>query len=374
MQEARAPGWLYPRKLHAVCPSRVPVLQNCDAQESLPIYLMVGGSESSTKLRNQCQQTSSYPTLYDHLLPLAVLLSIKVKDYDATVIASNCSTPLQHLECANAITITATHAIADTGATSIFIMKGMPAKNLRWSDHPITITLPDGSKVISTYICDITIPGLPTMLMGHILLGITMASLIGIRIFCKVGCKVIFDDKKCEVIYKDNIFLRCYKDPTTDLWTLPLTPNKILKTTLVKVLISPNSAHMTLSDHVEHAKAPINHAEVPEPPSTCVMLDGRIIKTTPPQPGSCKKHAPSNPVVETSGFSYAQTSKTNNVKFAHQSLCNPPIPSLIKAVNARFIPSLIKAVNARFLKGPRTWMCTQYKSISLLVQPPQSNN
>jgi len=158
-----------------------------------------------TKLRNLCQQTSLYPTLYDYLLPLAALLSIE--DNNDTVIASNCSTTLQCLECTNAITIAATHAIADMGATSIFIMTGTPFKNLRRADHPITTTLPDGSKVVSTHICDITIPGLPTMLMGHIVPSITMASLMGIRILCKAGCKVTFDDKKCEVMYKDNIIL-----------------------------------------------------------------------------------------------------------------------------------------------------------------------
>jgi hypothetical protein len=161
-------------------------------------------------------------------------------------------------------------------------MKGTPAKNLHWADYPITITLPDGSKIVSTHICDITIPGLPTILTGHIIPGITMASLIGIRILCKAVCKVTFDNKKCEGVYKDNIILRGYKDPTTDLWILPLTPNKIAKTTPVEVTISPNRAHLTLSHHVEHAKASISHAVVPEQPSPCVMLDGRTIKTTPP--------------------------------------------------------------------------------------------
>ncbi len=60
-------------------------------------------------------------------------------------------------------------------------------------------------------------------------------------------------------------------------------------------------------------------------------------QNNPPQPGPCKKCAPCNPVVETAGFSYTQTNKTNNVKFAHQSLCNPPIASLIKAINAGFL-------------------------------------
>jgi hypothetical protein len=58
----------------------------------------------------------SYPMLYDRLLPLAALLSIE--DDNATVIASNCSTGLQRLECANAIAIAMTHAILDTGAVA----------------------------------------------------------------------------------------------------------------------------------------------------------------------------------------------------------------------------------------------------------------
>jgi hypothetical protein len=191
------------------------------------------------------------------------------------------------LECTNAITIATTHAIGDIGVISIFIMKGMPVKNLPQADHPIAITSPNGRKVVSTHICDIIIASLPTILMGHIIPGTTMASLIGISILCKAGCKVTFGDEKCKVIYKDNIILCRYKDPTTNLWTLPLTPNEIAKTTTVEVSIIPNSAHMMLSHHVEHAKAPIYHAMVPEQPSPCVMLEVCAIKATPPQPVPC---------------------------------------------------------------------------------------
>jgi hypothetical protein len=120
-------------------------------------------------------------------------------------------------------------------------MKGTPVKSLRLADHPITITLLNGSKVVLNHICDITIPGLSTILTGHIILGITMASLIGIRIRCKAGCKVTFNTEKFEVIYKDTIILHGCNDPTMDLWTLLFTPNKIVKTTPVKVMISPNS-------------------------------------------------------------------------------------------------------------------------------------
>ncbi len=44
-----------------------------------------------------------------------------------------------------------------------------------------------------------------------------------------------------------------------------------------------------------------------------------------------------NPFIKTASFSYVQTTKTNNIKFGHQSLCNPPNASLLKAINAGFL-------------------------------------
>ena len=55
------------------------------------------------------------------------------------------------------------------------------------------------------------------------------------------------------------------------------------------------------------------------------------------QPGPCLGRIQRNPIIETAGFSYARTTKINNVKFAHQSFGNPPIASLLKAINAGFL-------------------------------------
>jgi len=264
-------------------------------------------------------------------------------DDDATIITSNCKTKyaaaaafIKQLECANAITIAKSHAIADTGVTSIFVMKGTPVKNLRKSDNPITISLPDGSKVTLTHICDIHIQGLPTVLTGHIVPGITMASLIGTRILCKAGCKVVFDDEKCEVFYKNNIILRGYKDPTTDLWTLPIFNNEVAKTTPESILVRPQRAHMMLSHHVNHAEAPTKHAMGSEQPSLWVhkSCDTKKIQI---RPGPCLGRSQRNPIIETAGFSYARTTKINNVKFVHQSFGNPLIMSILKAINAGFL-------------------------------------
>jgi len=57
-----------------------------------------------------------------------------------------------------------------------------------------------------------------------------MASLMGIRVLCKAGCKVIVTDMKCEVKYQNKVILNGIKDPTTDLWTFPITPTAINET------------------------------------------------------------------------------------------------------------------------------------------------
>jgi hypothetical protein len=130
----------------------------------------------------------------------------------------------------NAITIATNLAVADTGATSIFIMDGVDVENKRLATKPLTVNLPDGRKIKLTHVCNINIPGLPIILTGHIIPDLKIASLIGIRLLCKVGCKVIFDNEKCDVVYEGNIILQGYKDPTMDLWTLPIT-NKGMRTT-----------------------------------------------------------------------------------------------------------------------------------------------
>jgi hypothetical protein len=61
---------------------------------------------------------------------------------------------------------------------------------------------------------------------------------------------------------------------------------------------------------------------------------------------------------ELASFSYHQTTKANAVKFMHQSLCNLPITSLIKAINVGFLrgaPHLnAKSVQKYLVPSPMT--------------------
>ena len=120
------------------------------------------------------------------------------------------------------LTIAANKAISDTGGTTIFIMNKGKVNNKRVTTKPLKINLPDGTRIWSTHVCDIKIPGLPKLLTGHIVPSLKIASLIGIQLLCKAGCKVMFDNNKCEVWYNGKVILAGTKDPATNLWTLPI--------------------------------------------------------------------------------------------------------------------------------------------------------
>ena len=155
----------------------------------------------------------------------------------------------------NALTIAASEAIADTGATSIFVMEGAAVKNKRTARNPLTINLPDGRQIKSTHICDINIPGLPTTLTGHIVPHLAIASLFGIRVLCKAGCKVVFDDDTCDVYYDSKLILRGYKDPSTDLWTLPIVPTHAKVWTTPGTIEEGHHKKMTVPPHAATANA-----------------------------------------------------------------------------------------------------------------------
>ncbi len=176
----------------------------------------------------------------------------------------------------NLMTIAKSHAIADTGATSIFVMDGVDVENKRIATKPLTINLPDGRKVKSTHVCDIDIPGLPTTLTGHVVPHLAVASLIGICPLCNAGCTVTFDINKCDVVYNGRVILRGFKDVATDLWTLPLT-HDAMQSALPRS--SPNY------DRALHDTTPMIH-----------------------------------PGVDLATFAHSVRTRANGVKFAHQYL------------------------------------------------------
>jgi hypothetical protein len=132
-----------------------------------------------------------------------------------------------------------------------------------------------------------------------------------------------------------------YKDPTSDLWTLPIGQEKLWSTPALN-LEDPHMHKILLSNHEEHNNAPACAAKVQEQPvSIChhVQRSQSVQINTTMTPGTCKGCAPWPPLTrsESTMFSYHRTTKTNAMKLIHQSLCNPPILLLIKAINLGFL-------------------------------------
>jgi hypothetical protein len=119
-----------------------------------------------------------------------------------------------------ALTIASNETIADSGTTQIFFMDGTLVHNEQKTMCPLKVALADGRWVMSTHMCDIIIPGLPTTLIRHIVPELSIASLFGICVLTEAGCTMKFNNKKCVVRYKEKTILIGMKDPVTDLWTL----------------------------------------------------------------------------------------------------------------------------------------------------------
>jgi hypothetical protein len=210
------------------------------------------------------------------------LSALSKDDDDATVITSNISSNKCGTEIAGAgfhgFCLDTKDTIADSGGTQIFVMDGAPVSNKHTTTHPLKVALANGRIVVSTHICDITIDGLPTILMGHIIPDLLIASLIGICVLTDAGCTVTFDENRCIVQYNGAIILNGAKDPATYLWTLPL------------------GSHMI-------------------PPAAPEFADARA-----------------NIAAGIACFTHTVQTKANSIRFAHQSFCTPKISTLLKAL------------------------------------------
>ena len=104
-------------------------------------------------------------------------------DDDITVAISNCSTPVDTANKAtNPIQISKDLGIADSGATGHFLQPGTPAKTIRSTNNPISISQPDGGKLESTHECEIDNPKLPQAARtAHIVPVLSHTSLVSIK-------------------------------------------------------------------------------------------------------------------------------------------------------------------------------------------------
>ena len=130
------------------------------------------------------------------------------------------------------------------------------------------------------------------MLTGHIIPDLSIASLFGIRVLTEVGCEVTFTTTECIVRYRGKVILRGAKDPATDLWTLPLGSAGVI--------------------------SPLLQAKFPSP-------------TMP----TANVHTRASHDIAT--FAHTVRTKANSIRFAHQLLCSPTIPTFLKALKRGYL-------------------------------------
>ncbi len=183
----------------------------------------------------------------------------------------------------SSIDIDDSHGIADMGATSVFVKKGIQVPNKQPAITPLPINLPDGTQVKSTHTCNVVVPGLTTPLVGHIVPHLAIASLFGIRPLCNAGCVVVFHKDRVDVWYNGKIILVGPRNMLTDLWTLPITG------------------------------------------------DPRLLLPLTPMTGE----GPTHPLLAL--FTHSVRTRMNAVQFTHQALGNPKISTLLKAVRWGFL-------------------------------------
>jgi len=274
-----------------------------------------------------------------------------VDDDDITVITSNVSdgstTSLESAFSSVAaqqaskwayatMTIATNEAIADSGATQIFIMDGIPVHNKQKTTYLLKVSLADGHRVTSTHMCDIIIPGLPTTLVGHIVPELSIASLFGIHVLMAAGCTVKFDNEKCVVKYNGKFILTDMKDPTTDLWTLPII-GSVGKTSEMDTHDEHDAFDSLREEFLERANAAYSNAPsslaVPVCASTQAYGPTVTVRTRPHQCGIVRTNTSNPPLTGEFGlFTHTVRTKANSIKFAHQSLCSPTISTILKAI------------------------------------------
>jgi hypothetical protein len=111
----------------------------------------------------------------------------------------------------------------------------------------------------------------------------------------------LFTEKYCNVMYNSKLILRGYKYPQTDLWTLRITSDAIMQ-------------QSTVGKDLGDRKNPRQ--------------------------------------IHVAGFTHSVRTRANVVKFAHQSLCNPNISTLMKALKTGFLkgcPNLSEELVTKYL-------------------------
>ena len=109
--------------------------------------------------------------------------------------------------------------IIDSGCSNHYVMLNTPILNKQLATNPIHVLQPNGTKMSSTYTCELPLAFLsPTARKGHVMPSLKSGALLSLGQLYDDGCHVFFD--KCQIqIYKgDTIILAGDRNFTIGMW------------------------------------------------------------------------------------------------------------------------------------------------------------
>ena len=120
------------------------------------------------------------------------------------------------------------------------------------------------------------------------------------------------------------------KDPTTDLWTLPIV-NSAGKTSQMDTHDEQDAFNNLRNEFLEK----VNMAYNTEPSSVAIPLCASTQACRTIQTG--KPRLPTPPPKDFRFFTHTVRTKASSIKFAHQSMCSPTISTLLKAIRCGYL-------------------------------------
>ena len=129
------------------------------------------------------------------------------------------STP-PSIDCAHAPPIPT--AIADTGYTGHFLQMDSPCENKIQTNDGIFVNMPNNTRIRATHTCTVTIPGVPhAACSGHVFPHLN-TPLVSIAQLCDHDCVATLDKTSVVITRHNSTVLTGFRDPSTNLWRLPL--------------------------------------------------------------------------------------------------------------------------------------------------------
>ena len=170
-------------------------------------------------------------------------------------------------------------AILDSGASSHFLAVGAPITKKEKAITPISVTLPDGTKVQSTHTRDLRITQLPkSARVCHIVPGLASYSLISVVKLCKAGCEVSFTrfGIGVKVHYRGQLVLEGSKCLTTGLWMVPLDTMSTANTTKIVTPLHTHTTKVRVANNVTSTSsqaeiAKYHHQSLGNPPKSTLL-------------------------------------------------------------------------------------------------------